>query len=57
MGKLKDRKIAMNFKSEVYRALRISNDINAVVKGKAVKRIQRRVLGKIFGKIIRLLVR
>jgi len=47
----------MSFKSEVYRALRISNDINAVVKGKIVKRIQRRVLGKIFGRIIRSLVK
>ena len=47
----------MNFKSEIYRALKYSNDLNAVVKGKIVKRVQRRILGKIFGRIIRSLVK
>ena len=45
----------MNFKSEIYRALKYSNDINAVSKGKVVKRVQRRLLGKVFSKIIGLI--
>jgi len=45
----------MNLKSEVYRALKYSNDINAVIKGKVIKRVQRRILGKFFSKIIGLI--
>jgi len=45
----------MNFKSEIYRALKYSNDLNAVVKGKVFKRVQRRLLGKLFSKIIGLI--
>ena len=44
----------MSLKSKIYKALRISNDINAVAKGKVVKRAKRRMLGRLFSKIIRL---
>jgi len=40
-------------KSTIYIILRISNDINAVRKGKISKRIGRRVAGKGSGKLIR----
>lgn len=40
-------------KSLIYKLLRISNDINAVKKGKIGKRIGRRVAGRGSGKIIR----
>jgi len=40
-------------KSAIYKILRISNDINAVKKGKISKRIGRRVAGKSSGKLIR----
>ena len=40
----------MNVKRMIYKALRISNDVNAVMKGKAHKRIMRRAAGKMTGK-------
>lgn len=40
----------MRWKSKIYKALRISNDINAIMKGKAGKRIMRRLAGKLSGK-------
>lgn len=40
-------------KSTIYKLLRISNDINAVKKGKVGKRIGRRVAGRAAGKTIR----
>ena len=40
----------MRLKSRIYKMLRISNDINAVLKGKAGKRIMRRMAGKFTGK-------
>lgn len=47
----------MSFKSFLYSALKISNDINAVQKGKIGKRIGRRLAGKatgrLFGKLFR----
>lgn len=43
----------MGLKSNIYKALKISNDINALNKGKVVKRAKRRILGKLFGKIMR----
>lgn len=36
----------------IYKGLRISNDINAIKKGKIGKRIGRRVVGKIAGRNI-----
>lgn len=41
MGKLK---------SSIYKALRISNDINAIRRGKVGKRVGRRIAGKATGK-------
>lgn len=41
----------MSLKSFLYSALKISNDINAVNKGKVGKRIGRRVAGKVTGKM------
>lgn len=43
----------MRLKSIIYKALRISNDINAVRRGRVGKRIGRRVSGRFAGKIIR----
>lgn len=40
-------------KSLIYKALRISNDINAVQKGKVGRRIGRRLYGKGTGRIAR----
>ena len=37
----------------LYALLRISNDINAINKGKAGKRIGRRAAGKVSGRTIR----
>ncbi|MBM7598016.1 hypothetical protein JOC34_000373 [Virgibacillus halotolerans] len=37
-------------KNKLYRMLRISNDINALRKGKMFKRIMRRLAGKATGK-------
>lgn len=42
----------MNIKSLIYKALRISNDINAIKKGKVKQRIGRRVAGRAAGKMI-----
>lgn len=38
------------WKRNAYKALRISNDINAIRKGKIGKRIGRRVTGRMTGK-------
>lgn len=40
----------MKLKNKIYKGLRISNDVNAVLKGKAGKRIMRRITGKMSGK-------
>ena len=40
-------------KKLLYKALKISNDVNAVSKGKVGKRIGRRVYGKATGKLAR----
>lgn len=37
-------------KSTIYKALRISNDLNAIKRGKVGKRIGRRITGKATGK-------
>lgn len=41
----------MNLNSKIYRLLRIWNDVDSVRKGKVVKRIGRRVAGKLSRKI------
>lgn len=43
----------MNIKSTIYKILRISNDINAIRRGRIGKRIGRRIVGRITGKGIR----
>ena len=40
-------------KSTVYKALRVSNDINAIKKGKIGKRVGRRITGKASGKALK----
>lgn len=40
----------MRIKSLIYKLLRISNDINAIRRGKISQRIGRRVTGKITGR-------
>ena len=37
-------------KKHIYKALKISNDINAIKKGKVGRRMKRRVAGKYAGK-------
>lgn len=41
----------MTFKSALYRALRLSNDLNAVQKGKVGRRVGRRLYGKFSGRL------
>lgn len=43
----------MGLKSFLYKALKVSNDINAVKKGKVGRRVGRRVYGKATGKLAR----
>lgn len=43
----------MSLKSNIYKMLRIWNDIDAIRKGKVGKRIGRRVAGKVTGKALR----
>jgi len=43
----------MNFKSVLYKLLRVSNDINAIKRGKVTRRIGRRAAGKVTGKLFR----
>lgn len=40
-------------KKFLYKALKISNDVNAVSKGKVGKRVARRAYGKATGKLAR----
>lgn len=40
-------------KSLIYKLLRISNDINAIKKGKVGRRIGRRIYGKATGRLAR----
>lgn len=44
-------------KRMIYKLLRISNDMNAIRRGKVGKRIGRRVAGRVTGKAIRRLFR
>ncbi len=43
----------MNIKRVIYKALAISNDVNAVRKGKVGRRVGRRVYGKVTGRAAR----
>lgn len=43
----------MSLKSNIYKVLRIWNDIDAIRKGRAGKRIGRRVAGRASGKLMR----
>ncbi|SDJ82530.1 hypothetical protein [Sediminibacillus albus] len=43
----------MSVKSTIYKILRVWNDVDAVKKGRAGKRIGRRTAGKAAGKAIR----
>ncbi|MFG6115513.1 hypothetical protein ACGTN9_10005 [Halobacillus sp. MO56] len=43
----------MSLKSNIYKVLRVWNDIDAVRKGKIGRRIGRRAAGKATGKILR----
>jgi hypothetical protein len=36
----------------LYRLARLLGDVNAVEKGKAPQRVERRVVGKVFGRIL-----
>ncbi|WP_181186221.1 hypothetical protein [Alkalicoccus urumqiensis] len=45
--------MAVSLKSFLYKALRISNDINAVRRGRVGRRVGRRVTGKATGKMMR----
>jgi len=47
----------MSIRRTLYRLLRISNDINAVRRGRIGKRIARRVSGRVAGRGIRRLFR
>lgn len=41
----------MRVKSGIYRALKYSNDVNAVRRGKVGRRIARRIAGKATGRL------
>jgi len=45
--------MARSIKSQVYRGLRISNDINAVRRGRIGRRVARRAYGKVTGRLAR----
>jgi hypothetical protein len=43
----------MSWRSAIYRALRLSNDVRAVRRGRIGRRIARRVYGKATGRLAR----
>ena len=43
----------MSLKSDLYKALALSNDVNAIRKGKVPRRIGRRIYGKVTGRLAR----
>lgn len=47
----------MTIKRWAYRALAVSNDVNAVRRGKVARRVARRAYGKVTGRIARRLFR
>lgn len=49
--------MSRSFKSQLYRGLRVSNDVNAVARGRVGRRVARRAFGKATGRIMRGLFR
>ena len=45
--------MARSFESQVYRTLKLVNDVKAVKNGRVPRRIGRRIYGKITGRIAR----
>jgi hypothetical protein len=43
----------MTLKSTIYQMLRLSNDLNAIRKGKAAKRLRNKAIGRIAGRLMR----
>jgi hypothetical protein len=43
----------VTLKSAIYRCLKLSNDANAIAKGKVGRRIGRRIYGKATGRLAR----
>lgn len=43
----------MRIKTNLYKLLRISNDINAILKGRILKRIYNKIVGRTMGKLMR----
>lgn len=43
----------MSLKSSLYRALRIWNDIDSVRKGRIMKRLRNKVIGRIAGRMMK----
>jgi hypothetical protein len=43
----------VSLKSFLYRALKYSNDVNAVRKGRVRRRVARRIYGKVTGRLAR----
>ena len=43
----------MSLKSNTYKVLKFSNDVNAIRKRRVKRRVKQRILGKIFGRILR----
>jgi hypothetical protein len=41
-----------SFRSLLYRLARLLGDVNAVEKGKVPQRVERRVVGNVFGRIL-----
>lgn len=46
-----------SLKSNLYRALRISNDVNAIARGRVPRRVARRTYGRAAGRLDRKLFR
>lgn len=43
----------MSIKSAIYKILRISNDIDAIRKGRIMKRLRNKAIGRIAGKMMK----
>ena len=52
-----EARVIMGLKSLIYQLLKVSNDINAINKGKVGRRVGRRAAGKLSGKAMRGLFR
>lgn len=47
----------MNWKTAAYKALKVSNDVNAIKRGKVPRRVARRVYGRASSRLARKLFR